>query len=485
MTTSLRDQGRRTKIIATLGPATDAILPALIEAGMDVARVNCSHGTVTDHLARIEAIRAAATAAGRYIAVFADLPGPKIRLAPRVEPLAVKTDDVVRLRTVDMPGDAADLTIHYPTLLRDVIDGDRVTLGDGALSFRVVNVTATHVVLLALDPGVVRGQPGIHLPAERVRVTTPTDEDLVIAEALAMHVDFLALSFVRSAEEVRRLRHHLVEHCKLGGAAPGIISKIETLGAVEALSDIVEASDAVMVARGDLGIECPLEDVPHLQKRIVRTCVKAGVPVITATQMLESMLTASTPTRAEVSDVANAVFDGADALMLSGETAIGVDPIGVIGWMARIAERAESEANYQGWGLSVVRSDRRDATREQQIGSSLAHAAWQAATDLNADAILCCTSTGGTANAVARYRPASRIIGMSPSDASCRRMTLTWGVTPLHLAWARSTDEMVWIAVEAATRDGIVHAGDVVAVLAGDPTTGDKVVDVLRLVRVR
>ena len=311
MTTSLRDHGRRTKIIATLGPATDTILPALIEAGMDVARVNCSHGTVPDHLARIEAIRAAATSAGRYIAVFADLPGPKIRLAPRIEPLDVKTDDVVRLRTVDMPGDDADLTIDYPTLLRDVIDGDRITLGDGALSFRVVNITATHVVLLALDPGVVRGQPGIHLPAERVRVTTPTDEDLVIAEALAMHVDFLALSFVRSAEEVRRLRHHLVEHCKLGGAAPGIISKIETLGAVDALSDIVEVSDAVMVARGDLGIECPLEDVPHLQKRIVRTCVKAGVPVITATQMLESMLTALTPTRAEVSDVANA---GASAI---------------------------------------------------------------------------------------------------------------------------------------------------------------------------
>ena len=480
-----RDHGRRTKIVATLGPATDAILPALIEAGMDVARVNCSHGTIAEHLARIDAIRAAATAAGRYIAVFADLPGPKIRLAPRVDALSVKADDVVRLRTIDMPGDPVDLTIDYPTLLRDVVDGDRITLGDGALSFKVVNVTTTHLVLIALDSGVVRGQPGIHLPAERVRVTTPTDEDLVITEALAIHVDFLALSFVRTADEVRKLRAHVAEHCGLRAAAPGIIAKIETLGAVEALGDIVEESDAVMVARGDLGIECPLEDVPHLQKRIVRTCVKAGVPVITATQMLESMLTAPSPTRAEVSDVANAVFDGADALMLSGETAVGADPIGVIGWMSRIAERAEREANYQAWGLSVVRSDRRDATREQQIANSLAHAAWQAATDLAADAILCCTSTGGTANAVARYRPASRIIGMSPSDASCRRMALTWGVTPLHLAWARSTDELVWIAVEAATREGIAAPGDVVAVLAGDPSTGDKVVDVLRLVRVR
>ena len=450
---------------------------------MDVARVNCSHGSVEDHRRRIAAIRAAAKAAGKFIAVFADLPGPKLRLAPRTDELTVAVGDHARLRTLDAPGRAEDLTIDYPTLLHDITIGDRITLGDGALSFRVVELLSTHAVVQALDPGVVRGQPGIHLPAERVRVTTPTDEDLELVTELAPLVDFFALSFVRRADEVVTLRAHINKTVDVD--APGIIAKIETLGAVEALPAIVDVSDAVMVARGDLGIECPLEDVPHLQKRIVRTCVKAGLPVITATQMLESMLTAPSPTRAEVSDVANAVFDGADGLMLSGETAVGADPIAAVEWMARIAARAESEANYPGWGALVGRSDRRGATPEQQISSSLAHAAWQAAEDSRAEAILCCTTTGGTARAVGRYRPSSAIVGMSPSEAACRRMTLSWGVTPVHLAWASSTDELVWIAVEMAAREGLVGRGDLVAVLAGDPSTGEKVVDVLRLVRVR
>ena len=475
--------GRRTKIIATVGPASEHLLAELIAAGMDVARVNCSHGTVDDHRRRITAIRDAAKAAGNFIAVFADLPGPKLRLAVRAEELTVAVGDHVHLRTLEAAGRADDLTIDYPTLLRDIAVGDRITLGDGAMSFHVTEITATHAVLRALDPGVVRGQPGIHLPAERVRVTTPTDEDLEIATQLAPLVDFFALSFVRRAEEVAKLRAHINKLALTD--PPGIIAKIETLGAVEALPAIVEEADAVMVARGDLGIECPLEDVPHLQKRIVRTCVKAGLPVITATQMLESMLTAPAPTRAEVSDVANAVFDGADGLMLSGETAVGADPVGAVEWMARIAARAEREANYPGWGALVGRSDRREATPEQQISSSLAHAAWQAAEDSRAEAILCCTTTGGTARAVGRFRPSAAIVGMSPSEAACRRMTLSWGVTPVHLAWASSTDELVWIAVEMAAREGIVGRGDLVAVLAGDPTTGEKVVDVLRLVRVR
>ena len=479
------DTGRRTKIIATIGPASDALVADLIEVGMDVARVNCSHGEVAENRRRIDAVRRAATEAGRYVAVFADLPGPKLRLEPRPDALDVVDGDVVRLRTIDSPGLGVDLVIDYPTLLRDVVSGDRITLGDGALSFRVTGVASTHLVLLALDAGIVRGEPGIHLPGDRVRLTTPTEQDLAIATELAPHVDFFALSFVRSAEEVHRLRRHLVATCGPGDAVPGIIAKIETLGAVDALSDIVDASDAVMVARGDLGIECPLEDVPHLQKRIVRACVRAGVPVITATQMLESMITAPSPTRAEVSDVANAVFDGADALMLSGETAVGADPAGAVAWMARIARRAETEANYPAWGASVGRVDRRTATAEQRISNSLAHAAWQAAVDVGAMAIICCTTTGGTARAVGRYRPAALIVGMSPNLAACRRMTMSWGVTPLYLPWAKSTDELVWISVEAAAREGIAGPGDLVAVLAGDPTTNEKVIDVLRLVRVR
>jgi pyruvate kinase len=273
-----------------------------------------------------------------------------------------------------------------------------------------------------------------------------------------------------------------------------LVAKIETSAAVDHLDKIIAASDAVMVARGDLGIDCPIEDVPHLQKRIIRRCVEVGTTVITATQMLESMITAPSPTRAEVSDVANAVFDGTDALMLSGETAIGRDPAAVVRMMAAVAERAESEASYRQWAVRLGRVQRTDqfegAGPADRITAAITHAASQAASDAGVGAILCCTHSGRTARAMARFRPEATMIGLSPVGRVVRAMALVWGVEPLEVGTYGSTDDMVWFAVERALEEHWIRRGDTVLVLAGAPDrgghggSGSVATDVLRIVHV-
>jgi pyruvate kinase len=491
---------RRTKIVATVGPASESpsVLDELIAAGVDVFRLNLSHGTLDEHLDRLADIRAAADRAGRPVGVLADLPGPKIRCAAFPDGGVTLVDGAVVVvvpGTGDGSGESgADrIEIDYPTLLDDVHTGDRIRLGDGGINLRVTaspgdgpGAAAPAGALLAVVEagGHTQGRPGAHLPSERMRVATPTQEDLEFAVAMvAAGVDFVAVSFVRRAEDLRAVREAL-------GAAPAmVVAKIETAAAIGHLDAIVAASDAVMVARGDLGIECPLEDVPHLQKRIVRRCVEAGVPVITATQMLESMISAPAPTRAEVSDVANAVFDGTDAVMLSGETAVGADPALVVTTMSRIAERAEAEASYDQWASRLGRAQRRElaaADDAERITMAITHAAQQAAADAGAAAVLCCTRSGRTARAMARFRPLARLVGLSPDPVTVRALTLSWGVEPLVVDVYATTDELVWFAVERALRAGIVQHGEVVAVLAGAPdgSTG-AATDVLRVVRVR
>jgi pyruvate kinase len=265
-----------------------------------------------------------------------------------------------------------------------------------------------------------------------------------------------------------------------------LVAKIETLAAIEHLDEIIAASEAVMVARGDLGIECPLEDVPHMQKQIVRVCVEAGVPVITATQMMESMITAPSPTRAEVSDVANAVFDGTDALMLSAETAIGVDPVNVVRTMARVAERAERDANYAQWADHLGRLQRTSFPEgPDRITMAITHAAGLAARDAGAEAILCCTRSGRTALAMARFRPSAQLIGLSPDPGTVRALALSWGVISLQVETYTTTDELVWFAVESAIDRGLISSGQTVLVLAGAPDRASGAsTDVLRIVRV-
>jgi pyruvate kinase len=474
---------RRTKIVATLGPASDAreVLGDLVRAGVDVVRLNLSHGDLDDHVARMRAVREVAAEQGRVVAVLADLPGPKVRcgrFGDRGVHLA--TGSTVTLRPGRGECDETTVYVDYDGLLADVAVGDTVIVGDGGITLTVVEVDADQAAATVVTGGRATGSPGFHIPSERLRLATPTDEDVALLRRLMAvddTVDFVAVSFVRTAHDLREVRRHL------GDRGPQVVAKIETVPAVQHLDEILDEADAVMVARGDLGIEMPLEAVPNAQKRIIRACVASGVPVITATQMLESMINSPSPTRAEVSDVANAVLDGTDAVMLSGETAIGHDPALVVRTMGRIAERAEADADYSQWG-GLLAKRLRSLARPTPITQAITHAAWQACQDLGAEAILCSTRSGLTARAMARFRPRATLVGLSPDDRTVRALALVWGVTPRLVLPSSSTDDMVWHAVETAAVAGDVAQGAVVAVLARSPQSPDDSTDVLRLVRV-
>jgi pyruvate kinase len=474
----------RTKIVATLGPACDPplVLDAMLQVGVDVVRLNLSHGPLEEHIARLRAVREAATRTGCVVAALADLPGPKVRAAPFADGgVELAAGSMVTLVTDAGTSSSVRIGVDYETLLADLHTGDRIVIGDGAITLAVERISVAGAECQVRSGGHAQGRPGIHLPSERLRIQAPTREDLVLAAAMAAEgVDFLAVSFVRDADDITKVRDAIAP------LSTRLVAKIETLSAIEHLDEIIAVSDALMVARGDLGIECPLEDVPHMQKQIVRICVRAGVPVITATQMMESMITAPSPTRAEVSDVANAVFDGTDALMLSGETAIGIDPVNVVKTMARVAERAERDANYAQWADQLGRQQRTSFPEgPDRITMAITHAAGLAATDAGAEAILCCTRSGRTAMAMARFRPTARLIGLSPDPATVRALALSWGVTSLQVSTYTTTDELVWHAVESAVHNDLVHSGETVLVLAGAPDRPSGAsTDVLRIVRV-
>ncbi len=474
----------RTKIVATLGPASTApgVLDRLLRAGTDVVRLNLSHGTLEGHLAVLAEVRAAAERTGEVVAVLADLPGPKVRSGAFPEGgVELLGGSLLTMAPGEGASSASHMTVDYPTLLDDLIADDRIVLGDGAISLQVEAVAADTVHCRVLTGGRVQGRPGVHLPSERLRLSTPTDDDLVLGKAMAeAGADFLAVSFVRSAHDLRVMREAIAPY------TTRLVAKIETLGAIADLDEIIGEADAVMVARGDLGIECPLEDVPHLQKRIVRQCVEAAVPVITATQMMESMITSPSPTRAEVSDIANAVFDGTDALMLSAETAIGIDPVAVVEMMNRIAGRAESEASYKQWATRLGRQQRLAwPDGPHRITLAITHAASLAAEDAAADAIICCTRSGRTALAMARFRPLCRLIAVSHDPAVVRALALSWGVRSMELPSYGTTDELVWHAVERVVQSGQVSEGETVLVLAGAPDRASgAATDVLRIVRI-
>ncbi len=474
---------RRTKIVATIGPASDTMesLERLLSAGVDVVRLNLSHGSPEEHLERLARIRQVSAALGRPTAVLADLPGPKIRTGQFPEGgVSLVSGAYVHLRAGDGRSDAGTIWVDYDTLIEDLDVGDHVVLGDGAISLRVTANDGEVAEAIVESGARTQGNPGVHLRSERLRLVTPTDEDLVLAEQFASAgVEFIAVSFVRSAADVRKVREVVGDRAEL-------VAKVETGSALANLTEIIEASDAIMVARGDLGIDCPLEDVPHLQKSIIRQCVEYGIPVITATQMLESMITAPSPTRAEVTDVANAIFDGTDALMLSGETAIGHDPALTVSTMGVIAERAEREAHYRHWAarLGRVQRERWDSVGDR-VTAALTHAASEAADDADATAILCCTSSGRTAKAMARFRPSGRLIALSPNQRTVNALSLTWGVETIAVETYETTDDMVWFAVEAAVNHGCIEQGDTVIVLAGSRTrSASTAADVLRIVQV-
>jgi pyruvate kinase len=473
---------RRTKIVATIGPATDGPgqLRGLLAAGVDVARVGFAHGSIADHRARIANIRQAAADVGRSVAVLGDLPGPKIRTAPFPEGgVFLPENTTLHLAPGTTASTAARIEVVYDSLLEDVQAGDVLALGDGAIALLVEGRDGDHLVARVVSAGRVQGRPGAHLPSERLRVSTPTEQDFELIAGLAADVDYLAVSFVRTAEDIETARR------AAGPDGPLLVAKIETRAACDRLDAIVETSDAVMVARGDLGTECAIEEVPHLQKRIVRQCVATGTPAITATQMLESMINSPMPTRAEASDVANAVFDGTDAVMLSAETAIGHNPALVVRTMAKILMRAEREADYLAWGGRLGRLQRKgNRTELQAISAAMTHAAWSVAVELGAAAIVCCTRSGFTARAMARFRPPMPLVAFSPNEKAVRELALSWGVDAFELGMHTSADEIVWHAVEMVVSHGLAQPGDELVVLAGAPDDDAPTSDVLRVVRV-
>jgi pyruvate kinase len=449
---------RRTKIVCTLGPASrdEATLRGMLAAGMDVARLNCSHGTREEHAAAIAAVRRLAAEAGGTVAILLDLQGPKLRLGEVPPGREVKAGEVLLLAAArphqTLPLEV--LPVQYESLAEEVRPGDQLFLDDGRIHLRVEGTAGGVVRCRVLAGGALRSHAGLNLPGVPLRTPALTAKDREdVLFGLEQGVEYIALSFVRRPEDVTELR------ALVTGSETCLIAKIEKQEAVDAFEAILEQVDGVMVARGDLGVEIPLEEVPPAQKRIIARCNAAGKPVITATQMLESMIREARPTRAEVSDVANAVWDGSDAVMLSGETAIGVRPVEVVATMDRIVRAAERVLPPRHPGLP----------RAESVTDAIAQATCEIASELGARAILTSTQSGFTARMIAKYRPAVPIIAVTPHTHTCRRLALVWGVTPLLAPPFSSTDEMVQSALAQVRDAGLAQPGDLVVVTAGVP----------------
>ncbi len=452
---------RRTKIVATYGPAIDSdeAIARVLEAGADVIRLNFSHGDHAGHGAAIARIRAAADRAGRAVAILQDLRGPKVRLGvlpgDGVDLAAGATVLLAAAETTKDPRALLPVT-GYPTLAQDVVAGQTILLDDGAVRLRAAETTPEGVRCEVLVGGRLSSHKGINFPETRLAsletITAKDEEDLRFG--LSQEVDWIALSFVRSAADITRLKERIDAH----GADTPVIAKIEKKEALADLDAIVTAADGIMVARGDLGVETPLEEVALRQKEIIRECNRQGRIVITATQMLESMITHASPTRAEVSDVSNAILDGSDAVMLSGETAVGAHAVDAVAIMSRIAER--TEAMLQG-NRALAHSPYLD-----QVADAVAHAVCQLAQEIEADAILCFTRAGFTARLVSRYRPRSPVVALSPDLRTVRRLAPVWGVRPI-LVREEGGEAPLDAALREAQEAGIVRKGEKVIVAAG------------------
>jgi pyruvate kinase len=454
------DVTRRAKIVCTLGPATDAPerTRALVEAGMDVARLNFSHGEHSDHASRFHAVRAAAAAAGRNVATLADLQGPKIRLGRFADgPVMWATGERVRITVEDIEGDHDRVSTTYKQLADDVKPGDKLLVDDGNVALVAVAVEdGTDVVCDVSEGGKVSNNKGLSLPGVSVSVPAMSEKDIEDLEfALRLGVDFIALSFVRSPDDIK-LVHEVMD--RVGVRRP-VIAKIEKPEAVARLLDIALAFDGVMVARGDLGVELPLEDVPMVQKRAIAICRDNAKPVIVATQMLESMITHSRPTRAEASDVANAVLDGADAVMLSGETSVGTYPVQSVATMARIIHSVEE---------STV--DVPDLLHDPRTpGGVIAKAAKDIGDSLGATALVAFTQSGDTARRLARLHAHQTVLAFTPEETVQRQLALSWGVQA-HKVWTvQTTDEMVRQVDSALVSQRVCRPDDLVVIVAGTP----------------
>jgi pyruvate kinase len=453
----------RAKIVCTIGPSckTADVLERLIRGGMDVARLNFSHGTHEEHARNIATIRSLAGKIGRPVAILQDLAGIKLRLGEIAGgPVLVPAGSRFTLTTRSVPGDATTVSVSYPDLPKSVRPGDTLLLADGDLELSVVETTETDIVCRVVVGGVLSSHKGINLPARSIDAPSLTDKDRAdLAFGLEQGVDLVALSFVRTAENVRDARRFLEER----RATVPLIAKIEKHEALANIDDIVSVVDGIMVARGDLGVETPLQHVPLLQKMLIEKCNRAGKPVITATQMLKSMVDSPRPTRAEVADVANAILDGTDAVMLSEETASGKYPVEALAMMVRIAADAETAFPYDAWRARITEAGL------QSLPEAVADAACTLADDIGAAAIIACTQSGSAARLVAQHRPPRTILALTPLPETCRRLALVWGVEPVVIDLPGSTDEMLLKIPGIVTATGLVKSGDRVVITAGIP----------------
>lgn len=458
---------KRTKIVCTIGPASsdEETLRAMIRAGMDVARINFSHGEDQVHIDNIERIRRIAREEEAVVAILCDLQGPKIRLGKIAnEPVMLQKGDALTLTTRDVNGANNVFPLPNPEFVKDVKPGNRLLLDDGQLEFKVITKQGEDLNCEVIVGGPLSSRKGVSAPESHLTFSALTDKDRHDAEiAVRVKADYLAMSFVRSGDDMRELRwltHHL-------GGDIALVAKIEKREAIIAIDDVIEASDGIMVARGDLGVETPAEAVPIHQKEIIRRCNAVGKPVITATQMLQSMITNPRPTRAEASDVANAIFDGTDAVMLSGETASGQFPVASVQTMATIAHIAEehlktdARRDFSSMPVSLKGAD--------LMSDAVSRAATQIAEQLGAKLIITSTLTGYTARRVARERPTTPILCLTPDPQTHQRMALVWGVFPMVVQGYNTIDEMLHTVTTAAHDAGLVKYGDVSVVIAGVP----------------
>jgi pyruvate kinase len=466
---------QNTKIVATLGPAIDnpSVLREMIGAGVDVFRLNASHGSQDENAGRIDRVRAAAREANAHIGILLDLQGPKIRLG-RFENggCVLEAGSTFTITTEVVLGSCERASTGYSMFARDVQKGDRILLADGAIELRALDSDGTSVRTEVLNGGPISDHKGINLPGVKVSIPSLTDKDLAdLHFGLTAGVDLIALSFVRKAGDVQQLRD------RLGGRPILIVAKIEKPEGWENIEEILDVTDGVMVARGDLGVEISLEKVPRIQKSIIRRARRKGRFVITATQMLESMIENPTPTRAEVSDVFNAIYDGTDAVMLSAETSVGKYPVQAVNFMRRIAAESEDSIRRKGY---------QDPPHSPEPTSAeiLADAAHHAARESGAKAIVVFTSRGSSARLVSRYRPPVGIFAVTPHDITARQLSISYGVVPLLAPDVASTDEMLGLMDRVLVERGYLKKGELVIFVAGQPVGRPGTTNLMKLHRI-
>lgn len=453
----------RTKIIATLGPAsnTPEAIEALIRAGMDIARLNFSHGRAEDHRTVISNVRTASRKAGKDIGILLDLQGPKIRIG-KLENGVINLEDGqdIIITTRDVPGNDKEVSTNYEGLPRDISEGAHILLDDGLLEFEVITISGTDIHCKVIRGGSLSEKKGINVPETRLSLKSLTDKDREdLATGIKENVDFIAISFIRDAEDVQSVKNILQQ----AGVSIPVIAKIEMPEAIDNLEEILCVADGIMVARGDLGVEISPENVPIVQKLIIRRCNEESIPVITATQMLESMIHNPRPTRAEASDVANAIVDGTDVVMLSGETAVGKYPVEAVAMMKRIALATEDKL------FELLKPDPDRIKVKGDPEHAVAHAVYYTAIDIKAKAIVALTKSGGTACVISKYRPNIPIIGITHTEPIVRRLSLYWGVRGVMVEVIENTDAMIDIVEKRMLEENLVEKGDTIIITFGVP----------------